>query len=152
MVIIRGSILILLLKDDPAGDPARRVFNSTGSLPENWYSVEMEVNSNGNIIDGVNHCYAFGIVNDEIIFSDDDFPCPTFSNSYGNITYSDELPSLGGYIFGGSINGTVQIGQFEWLEGVTPTATTTTTTTTTTIGETLRTEKQVFQMSNYILI
>ena len=86
----------------------------------------MEVNSNGNIIDGVNHCYAFGKVNDETIFSDDDFPCPTFSNSYDNISYSDELPYLGGSFDSGSIDGTVQIGRFEWLEEVEPTMTTTT--------------------------
>ena len=98
----------------------------------------MEVNSNGNIIDGIHHCYAFGKVNNETIFYDDDFPCPTFSNSFNNISYSDDLPYLGGSFFGGgSIDGTVRIRRFEWLEDVEPTMTTTTTTTTTTIGETL---------------
>ena len=100
----------------------------------------MEVNSNGNIINGVNHCYAFGKVNDETVFSDNDFPCPMFSSPYSNTNYnisSDSLPSVGG----GGGTGTVRIRNFEWLEGVTPT---TTTTTTTTIGETLLTEKISF--------
>ena len=89
----------------------------------------MEVNSNGNIIDGIHHCYAFGKVNNETIFYDDDFPCPTFSNSFNNISYSDDLPFLGGGA--GSIDGTVRIRRFEWLEDVEPTMTTTT------IGKTL---------------
>ena len=89
----------------------------------------MEVNSNGNIIDGIHHCYAFGKVNNETIFFDDDFPCPTFSNSYDDIPYSDDLPFLGSSY--GSIDGTVRIRRFEWLEDVEPTMTTTT------IGKTL---------------
>ena len=103
--------------------------------PGNWYSVEIEVNSNENVINGVNHCYSFGKINDETIFSDNDFPCPVFSSPYSN-TYSnisnDFLPILGGQ----DGNGTVRIRNFEWLEGVTST----TTTTTTTIGEILLTE------------
>ena len=88
--------------------------------PENWYSVEFEVNSNGKIIDGINHCYTFGKVNDETIFWDNDFPCLSFTNPYSNPSYNisnDHLP-----YFGGSRSddtGTVRIRNFEWLKGVT---------------------------------
>ena len=147
-----------VFKDDPAVDPATEIYKSTGWLPEYRYSVEMEVNSNGNIIDGINHCYAFGKVNDETIFSDNDFPCPTFSSPYSNPNYNisnDELPFLGGTydpmwaMPGVDTTGTVRIRNFEWLEGVTmppwleevpPSITTTTAATTTTIGESLLTE------------
>ena len=101
--------------------------------------MEIEVNSNENVINGVNHCYSFGKINDETIFSDNDFPCPVFSSPYSN-TYqnisNDFLPILGGHLggTGQDANGTVRIRNFEWLEGVTST------TTTTTIGEILLTE------------
>ena len=72
----------------------------------------MEVNSNGIITGEVNHCYAFGKVNEVVVFSDDDFPCPTFSNNYGSISHDDDLPFLGG----GGDTGTVRIKRFEWLE------------------------------------
>ena len=72
----------------------------------------MEVNSNGIMTDEINHCYVFGKVNDVVIFSDDDFPCPTFSNSYGDISHDDDLPYLGG----GGDTGTVRIQRFEWLQ------------------------------------
>ena len=106
-----------------------------GSSPENWYSVELEVNSNGKIIDEVNHCYSFGKINDETIFLDSDFPCPRFSNP----DFEGELPYLGGG--DDDMYGTIRIKNFEWLDEVTPTSatittttrTTTTTTTTTTI-------------------
>jgi len=95
--------------------------------PENWYQVEMEVNSNGNIIDGINHCYTFGKVNGECIFSDNDFPCPNFSNNYGNISHDNALPYLGGEGDSG-MNAMVRIRRFEWLEEITQTTTTATTT------------------------
>ena len=105
--------------------------------PENWCSLDIEVNSNGNIINGVNHCYAFGKINNETIFSDNDFPCPLHSSPYSNSFYNysnDTLPYLGGpefwqgtvgfpwYAYTGSwfeVTGTVRIRNFEWLEGVT---------------------------------
>ena len=99
-------------------------FDSFYCSPDNWYSVEFEVNSNGKIIDGINHCYTFGKVNDETIFWDNDFPCQTFSSPNSN----DDLPYLGGsplYSHGivtdssYEVNGTVRIRNFEWLEGVT---------------------------------
>ena len=86
--------------------------------PGNWYSVEIEVNSNENVINGVNHCYSFGKINDETIFSSNDFPCPKFSSPYSNpydIISNDELPYLGGS--GNDVTGTVRIRNFEWLEG-----------------------------------
>ena len=88
----------------------------------------MEVNSNGKITDGVNHCYAFGKVNDKNLLIDNDFPCPAFSNHYGNFSHDGCLPYLGG----GTSNGTVRILNFEWLVGVPRTITTTTTITETT--------------------
>ena len=92
----------------------------------------MEVNSNGNIINGVNHCYAFGRVNDETIFSDNDFPCPTFSNPYSNYDNYDISNDVFPYVGGGSdeATGILRIRNFEWLEEVT------------TIGETLLAEKK----------
>ena len=96
----------------------------------------MQVNSSDIIIDGVNHCDAFGKVDDEMVFVEKGFPCPTFSNTYGNISLNDNLPFLGG----GNTNGTVQIRNFEWLEGVTQTTTTTMTTTTITTADSI-TEK-----------
>ena len=111
-------------------------FDSDESPPENLYSVEFEVNSNGNIINGVNHCYAFGKINNETIFSDNDFPCPLHSSPYSNSFYNysnDTLPYLGGpefwqgtvgfpwYAYTGSwfeVTGTVRIRNFEWLKGV----------------------------------
>ena len=125
-------------------------FESFERSPENWYSVEFEVNSNGEIVDGIDHCYAFGKVNDVTIFSDNDFPCPRLSNPYSELYYyisNEDLPYLGGS--GGNATGTVRIRNFEWLEGVTmppwleevpPSITTTTAATTTTIGESLLTE------------
>ena len=80
----------------------------------------MEVNSNGKIIDGINHCYIFGKVNKETIFWDSDFPCPTFSSPYSNQYYNisnDQLPYLGGS--GNDGTGTVRINNFEWLKGIT---------------------------------
>ena len=79
----------------------------------------MEVNSNGKIVDGVNHCYTFAKVNNENILFDDDFPCPLFANNYDYISTEDQLPYLGG----GSttINGTVKIRRFEWLDAMMPT-------------------------------
>ena len=88
----------------------------------------MEVNSNGKITDGVNHCYAFGKVNDKNLLIDNDFPCPTLSNQYANISHERFLPFVGG----GTANGTVRRLNFEWLAGVPRTITTTTTSTTTT--------------------
>ena len=79
--------------------------------------MKFEVNSNGNIIDGVNHCYAFGKINDETIFSDNDFPCPTFSNIYGHISYDDAALYFGGDST--ESTGAVRNLQFEWLEEVT---------------------------------
>ena len=87
-------------------------WSSTSKSPENWYSVEMEVNSNGIIIDEVNHCYALGKVNDEIVFSENDFPCPNTSNNYGNSSSNDALPYLGG----GSKSRKVRKLNFEWLK------------------------------------
>ena len=86
----------------------------------NWYSIEMEVNTN-EIYDGVDHCYAFGKVNGETIFSYDDFRCPTFSNNYGDISHDNMLPYLGGYHkIVSTDHGTVGNLRFEWLEGVQP--------------------------------
>ena len=92
----------------------------------------MHVNANGKIIDGVDHCYAFGRVNDETIFSVNDFSCPSFSNT-------DELPYVGGQGSGG----TIRIRRFEWIEDSMPlspaymmsTTTAATTVETTTIGK-----------------
>ena len=111
---------------DPLENSANQVIEGTDLSPENWYSVEMEVNSNGNIIDGINHCYAFGKINNETIFSDNDFPCPTFSNNYGNISHDNALPYLGGGDSGK--NAMVRIRRFEWLEEITQTTTAATTT------------------------
>ena len=89
--------------------------------PGNWYSVEIEVNSNENVINGVNHCYSFGKINDETIFSSNDFPCPKFSSPYSNpydIISNDELPYLGGS--GNDVTGTVRIRNFKWLEVIVP--------------------------------
>ena len=86
---------------------------SSGWPPENWYSIEGEVSSNGNIIDGVNYCYAMVTVNEQTIIANDNFPCPYFSNNYGNLTSNDALPFVGGGSDG--LDGTVQIRQFEWL-------------------------------------
>ena len=101
-------------------------FWSYESPPENWYSVEFEVNSNGNIINGVNHCYAFGKINNETFFYDNDFPCSTFSSPYSNPIYNisnDVLPYLGGQWGQAFLDrqgtGTVRIRYFEWLKGVT---------------------------------
>ena len=118
-----------------------RSFESTDNQPENWHSVEFEVNSNGKIIDGVNHCYVFGKVNDETVFSDNDLPCPTLSSPYSNPNYnisSNSLPYVGGGSY--DVTGILRLHNFEWLEGATPTATTTTSMTTTTLGETLLSE------------
>ena len=93
------------------GDP--EIVYSFDWSPENWYSVEFEVNSNGKIIDGIYHCYTFGKVNNETIFWDNDFPCQTFSSPNSN----DDRPYLGGSE--DEATGTIRIRNFEWLEGVT---------------------------------
>ena len=87
--------------------------------PGDWYSVELEINSNGKITDGINHCYTFGKVNDKTIFWYRDFPCPMLSNPYLNPNYNisnDQLPFLGGS--GDDVTGTIRIHNFEWLKGV----------------------------------
>ena len=79
--------------------------------------MEFEVNSNEKILDGIDHCYAFGKVNDETIFSDNDFPCPTFSRPYSNPDYiipNDALSYVGGGASG--VTGDLRIFNFEWLE------------------------------------
>ena len=96
----------------------------------------MKVKSTGEIIDGVNHCDAFGKVDDKTIFLEKSFPCPTFSNTYGNISHSDNLPFLGGghFFSHNKTYGTVRIRNFEWLEDTQTTSTPMTTATPTTTG------------------
>ena len=86
---------------------------STGwsAPPENWYSIDREVNSNGKISDGVNHCYSNVAINEVIDYANGDFPCPFLSN----ITSNDKMPFVGGGIDG--MDGTIRIRQFEWLIG-----------------------------------
>ena len=83
--------------------------------------MEFEINSNGEITDGINHCYAFGKVNNETIFWENDFPCPILSNPYSNPYYNisnDQLPYIGGS--GDDVTGTIRIHNFEWLKAMPP--------------------------------
>ena len=94
-------------------------YNTTDWLPENgleeWgVTIEWVVNSNGKIINGVNHCYSIVNIMNETIYANNDFPCPYYSNDYGNLTNNDALPFVGGG--SDSLEGTVAIRQFEWLK------------------------------------
>ena len=85
---------------------------STGGSPENWYSIDWEVNSNGKISDGVNYCYSNVAVDEVIVYANGDFPCPFLSN---NVTSNANMPFVGGGIDG--MEGTIRIREFEWLIG-----------------------------------
>ena len=81
----------LSLETSTAGPP--ETLTGWSAPPENWYSIDWEVNSNSKISDGVNHCYSNVTINEVIVYTNGDFPCPFLSN---NVTSNANMPFVGG--------------------------------------------------------